>query len=88
MIGTSIKHNYELQKRNMVGLMQIMYYYYYSAIKLEYTFYCIWLIPISKDLKEFICTHLHVHTYDMYKVFIIRYVRIMLLLSSLPLKSG
>ena len=51
MIGTSIKHNYELQKTNMVGLMQIMYYYY-SAIKLENSFDCIWLIPISKDLNE------------------------------------
>ena len=98
LIGTSIKHNYEFQKTNMVGLMQIMYYY--SAIKLENTFYCIWLIPISKDLNElqkikaveevnilFICTHLHVHTPGMYIVFIIRYVRIMLLLYSLLLKS-
>ena len=48
MIGTSIKHNSELQKRNMVGLMLIMYYD--SAIKLENTFYCIWLFPKSKDI--------------------------------------
>ena len=33
-------------------------------------------------------THLHVHTHKMYIIFIIQYIRIMLLLSSLPLKSG
>ena len=50
MIGTSIKHNSELQKTNMFDLMQIMYYD--SAIKLKNTFYCIWLIPNSKDMNE------------------------------------
>ena len=40
----------ELLGAIIVGLMQIMYYD--SAIKMENTFYCIWLIPISKDLNE------------------------------------
>ena len=46
MIAISIKHNSKLHKRNMVGLMLIMHYN--SAIKLENTFYCIWL-----DLSKF-----------------------------------
>ena len=53
----------ELLGAIIVGLMQIMYYD--SAIKLENTFYCIWLIPISKDhdvfVDDFICSLLNVY---------------------------